>query len=125
MQYSPKLKKAAEEIKAVIKKYDIAALIVLHTPYHSEYVNEITPSYSCMKWNGDELRIRAKLKEDFNGDKKAMEKKLADTSNMLRLLSEVGGKQLLELMKVSYFVDELLGSTHTDRGHSSHTEQNQ
>jgi len=125
MQYSPKLKKAMEEMKAIIKKYDIAALIVLHTPGDSEYLNAITPSYSCMKWNGDELRIRAKLKEDFNGDKKAMEEKLAATSNMLRLLAEVGGQQLLSIMKVSDFVDELLGSIHTDGGHSSHTEQNQ
>jgi hypothetical protein len=125
MQYSPKLKKAMEEMKAIIKKYDIAALIILHTPGDSECLNAITPSYSCMKWNGDELRIRAKLKEDFNGDKKAMQEKLQATSNMLRLLSEVGGIQLLALMKTSDFVDKLLGSTHTDGGHSSHTEQNQ
>jgi hypothetical protein len=125
MQYSPKLKKAMEEMKAIIKKYDIAALIVLHSPGNSEYLNAITPSYSCMKWNGDELRIRAKLKEDFNGDKKSMEEKLAATSNMLRLLSEVGGQQLLSIMKVSDFVDELLGSKHTDGDHTSHTEQNQ
>jgi hypothetical protein len=125
MQYSPKLKKAMEEVKEIVKKYDIAALVVLHTPGCSEYLNHITPSYSCMKWNGDELRIRAKLQEDFNGDKKAMHEKLQATSNMLRLLSETAGKELLGLMKVSDFVDSLLGSTHTDGGHSSHTEQNQ
>jgi len=125
MQYSPKLKKAMEEIKSIIHKHDIAALVVLHTPGDSEYLNAITPSYSCMKWNGDELRIRAKLKEDFNGDKKKMEEKLAATSNMLRLLSEVGGKQIMALIELSTFVDNLLGSTHNDGGHTSHTEQNQ
>lgn len=125
MQYSPKLKKAMEEIKAIIAKYDIAALVVLHAPGDSEYLNAIAPSYSCMKWNGDELRIRAKLKEDFNGDKKKMEEKLAATSNMLRLLSEVGGKQLMSLIECSTFVDNLLDSTHTNGSHSSHTEQNQ
>jgi len=31
MQYSPKLKKAMEEIKAILKRDDIAGIVVLHT----------------------------------------------------------------------------------------------
>lgn len=47
MQYSPKLKKAAEEIKQILQKYDIAANVILHTSGHSEYLLHITPTYSC------------------------------------------------------------------------------
>lgn len=32
MQYSPKLKVAMDEVKDVLKKYDIAGFVVLHTP---------------------------------------------------------------------------------------------
>lgn len=38
MQYNPKLKKAADEIKLILQKYDIAANVILHTPGHSEYL---------------------------------------------------------------------------------------
>lgn len=115
---------AMEEIKATLKKYDISAFIVLHTPGNAEYLHALTPSYSCLSWNGDTLHLRAKLEEDFHGDKKAMEEKLASTSNMLHSLSEVGGLQLMPLMEASDFVDKLLRSIHTDGGHTSHIEQN-
>jgi hypothetical protein len=40
MQYSPKLKKAMEEIKAVLNKHDIAASVILHT--HQDLPNILT-----------------------------------------------------------------------------------
>lgn len=61
MQYSPKLKKAMEEIKRILKDHDIAASVVLHTPGHSEYYLRINPSYSCATLNKGELRVKAKL----------------------------------------------------------------
>lgn len=124
MQYSPKLKKAIEEIKVILKNYDIAALVVLHTPGHSEYLHALSPSYSCAKFNGDELRIRAKLKEDFNGDKKAWEEKVTATSNMLRMLAEVGMREAYQVSEVSEMVDKIIGADHTDFGGSSNTQQN-
>lgn len=46
--FDPKLKLAAEEIKAVLRKYDIAGMINLQSPPHGEFVRELTPSWSCL-----------------------------------------------------------------------------
>lgn len=124
MQYSPKLKKAAEEIKSILDKYDIAAMVVLHTPGHSEYLIKINPSYSCAFIDGEMLRVRAKLQEHFNGDKKAWEKKVSDTANMLRLLSETSGHLTISVMEMSKIVDERVNAEHNGNGHTSHNQQN-
>lgn len=79
MQYSPKLKKAMEEIKTILKKYDLGAMVVIHTPGHSEFVLKVDPSYSCAKFNqtGDGINFKTK------GLPKAKQKELArDTANM-------------------------------------------
>jgi hypothetical protein len=60
MQYSPKLKKAMEEIKAVLNKHDIAASVILHTPGFTEYLNHVDTSYSCVTIEGNKLRIQTK-----------------------------------------------------------------
>lgn len=122
MQYSPKLKKAMEDIKAVLNKYDIAAMVVLHTPGHSEYLMRIDPTYSCAKTDGDSIRIKAKIK-DFP-DKKAWEERVSNTSNMLSLLGEVGGRTSINIMEVSKQLDKIVDAEHFDGGHTSHTEQN-
>lgn len=124
MQYSPKLKKAMEEIKKVCSKYDVAALVVLHTPGFSEYMNRLDPSYSCVIQNGDEIRVRARANEDFNGDKEARNKKIADTANMFHHLSEIGMRQGLAISEVSKKVNEIVNAEHFGGGHSSNTQQN-
>lgn len=123
MQYSPKLKKAMEEIKMLMLKYDIGGLVVLHTPGHSEYLLRIDPSYSCAKFEGDNIRIKAKLK-DFNGDKNKWEEKVAGTSNMLNLIGEVGGRTSLSILNISEQLDKIVDAEHTDGNHSSNTQQN-
>lgn len=60
----PVLKAAAEEIKAVLKKYDITAIITLNSPGSTEYVREVEASWSCAFFEqlpeGLCLRFRAK-----------------------------------------------------------------
>lgn len=121
MQYSPKLKKAAAEIKAIIKKYDIAASIVLHTPGHAEFLLEITPSYSCAKLNHDHVHFKAK-KEDFNDEQKRMQT-ISDTANMMNCLSEVVAKNAMMLINVSEQFDKIVGSDHQGGGFTSHQTQ--
>lgn len=91
MQFSPKLKAAKTEIMEVLKKHDIAGMFVLHTPGHGEFMLHVDTGYSCAKFNGNELRVRAKLQEDFGGDKKKWEQKIGDTVNMLQTFHECGG----------------------------------
>lgn len=123
MQYSPKLKKAAEEIKEILLKYDIAANVVLHTPSHSEYLLHITPSYSCAWLENGNIRFRAK-KEDYNGSESIRNKKIADTTNMLRLLADTAGENALALLNVADYFDKVTYANHGDSNHSSHIQQN-
>ena len=123
MQYSPKLKLAMTEIKAILKKHDIAGSFVIHTPGHSEYLNSFETSYSCVKVDGDNIRIRAKA-EDYGGSKKIRDQKLKDTSNMFHLLAEVGGFNVVGIMDISKQLDKLLDSEHFGGGHTTETTQN-
>jgi len=124
MQYSPKLKIAMEEIKAILKKHDIAASVVLHTPGHSEYLLKINPSYSCAFCEGNHIRIRAKLQQDFNGDKNAWSQKVSDTYNMIDLLGKVSGETALSLFDIMDLLNKVVEAESFDGGHTSHTTQN-
>lgn len=122
MQYSPKLKNAAEEIKAILKKYDIAGAIALHTPGNTEFVLELTPSYSCATVNQDHIRFKAK-KEDYNDELKR-HKVIEDTSNMMAGLSETVARNAMMLINVSEQLDKITGAEHGDSNFTSHTTQN-
>lgn len=120
MQYSPKLKKAAKEIQSIIDKYDIAAIVVLHTPGHSEYLMKIDPSYSCAKImpGGAGLRVTTK---GLPRSKK--ERVAADTSNMMHLLAETTGMLAMNIIEASKVVDRVTGSDHFGPGHTSREQQ--
>lgn len=135
MQYSPKLKNAMEDIKKILKEYDIAAVIVLHNPGFSEYLMKIDPSYSCAKFEhiplmagqsmsaGLGVRIRAKL-VDFNGDREKQKKVISNTSNMLMHLGERAGEIALAVMSVSDQMDKITDAEHEEGRRSSHDQQN-
>lgn len=93
MQYSPKLKKAMEEIKQVIAKYDIAAFVMLHDEAQfSEYLNSISPSYSCATNENGMIGFRLKTAEV--GKEKA--RKIAEgTYNMVTHFADILTKHSL------------------------------
>ena len=123
MQYSPKLKMAMEEIKEILKKHDIAASVVLHTPGWAEYLLRIDPSYSCATLSEKGIRVKAKA-EDFGGNVDLLGEVLTNTANMLHNLHTVGLHNSTALGEVSKQVDQLLESQHLDGGHTSHRQQN-
>ena len=123
MQYSPKLKKAAEEIKAILKKHDIAGNVILHTPGFSEYLLEITPSYSAAWLENGIVRFRARA-QDYNGNTMIRDQKIKDTLNMLNLLSTTAGENALALLNVSDIFDKITGAEHGKGSHTSHDTQN-
>lgn len=57
----PVLKKAMEEIKEVLRRHDVAGIVLLQSKTHGEWLNHINPSWSAA-WMEDEdlLRIRAR-----------------------------------------------------------------
>jgi hypothetical protein len=123
MQYSPKLKIAAEEIKQILEKHDIAGVIVLHTPGYGEHILHLMPSYSCVKHDPLGLRVRA-MAADFNGDTAKRDQVITDTANMMSLFSEIVGRMWMQLDQMSQVLDKATGAEHYDKGSSSHTEQN-
>lgn len=84
---------ALEEIKAVLKKHDVAGFIVVQSPTNAQYFYGIEPTWSCAKFHpapgGDVIRIRAK--ESEYGSKEARDTAIADTAAMI-----VGFMQLAE-----------------------------
>lgn len=118
-----------EEIKAILDKYDIAGFVVLHTPPFSEHYLKINPSYSCARFeelaDGTAIRFKAKLQEDFQGDKVACHKKVTDTINMFDHLSMRTGETAMALIDMQRLIDTKVERYDTDPGESSsHTTQN-
>jgi len=59
----PKLKECAEEMKTILKKYDVAATISLVSPTHGEFVMHL-PTWSGVQLDGDRgVRIKFKSTE--------------------------------------------------------------
>lgn len=123
MQYSPKLKMAMEEIKAVLKKHDIAGMAVIHTPGWSEWFINIQPTYSCAKLEGDHFHVRIKASH-YNDDKKLRDQFVTDTTNMMHHLSKISGTLAMQLLEASQSLDKAVNADHFGGGSSSHTQQN-
>jgi hypothetical protein len=113
MQYSPKLKTAMAEIKAILKKHDIGAFVILHTPGFSEYVNEISPSYSCAFFDHS-------LKDaNITG----IRFKVADTDNMLlHFMDGISSHFMMYDQAYKLFEKATGGHDHTKGDHTSQTE---
>ena len=120
---------AAEEIKAILKKHDIGAYVLLHTPGFSEYVNEISPSYSCAYWDHSldatgitGVRFKAKAAE-LPGGEEERNQKIADTDNMLlHMVTGVASAFKMYDMVYQTFENATGGHDHTKGGHTSQTE---
>jgi hypothetical protein len=121
MQYSPKLKKAMEEIKKILSDNDIAAFVVLHTPGFSEYLNNIETSYSCAKLNSDGITFR--LKQAEVGKEKAQQ--IAEgTFNMITHFADTIAMNVMVYMEAQKFLKEKWQGQEFRGGHSSHNSQN-
>lgn len=83
----PLLKTAMEEIKAILKKHDLAAQVTLQSAGHVEYLYELSPSWSCVRLEGPlpdgafGIRFRAK-RVDFVS-KEAQRKVVNASTGML------------------------------------------
>lgn len=95
----PILKTAVAEIDAILKKHDIAGVVVLTSKSHVEYLMGIDPTWSCCRCEitpkGKALRFKAKA-ADYPSN---MDRNIAvsDTLGMLVGLSDVT-RNVLEWM---------------------------
>lgn len=122
MQYSPKLKKAMEEIKAIIKENDIAAFIVLHDESgFSEYLNAVSPSYSCAIVEQEQIRFRLKGSEV---GKERAQQIAHGTFNMVTHFADMIGKHAILYIDAQRFLKEKWGGEEGDGNETSHSQQN-
>lgn len=106
----PKLKIAAEEIKAVLQKHDCAAVVVLASETHLEYLHHVTPSWSCAKLEGNVLRIRAK-REDF-ASVEAHKKCLSDTIGMVVGFLDAANNTAAQMQEVACVIARQIEFSH-------------
>lgn len=106
-----KLKVAAEEIKEVLRKHNLAAAVALHSPGHGEYFVHLNPSYSCAyMYNDQEVRFYSK-RQDYKTQEEQIQKQ-ADTGNMLKLLTDLTAFNFWQLHPLSNKFDTLTGAQH-------------
>lgn len=110
-----KLKSAMTQIQRILELNDIAGVVVLHQPGHCEYLNFVFPSYSCAKpsKDGRGLHLKAKLLQDFNGNRVAHKKKITETANMFHILGLKTGEISLNLLDVNSHLMSKFDITHT------------
>jgi hypothetical protein len=107
-----KLKTAAEEIKEILRKHDLAGAVSLHSPGHGEHFVHLNPSYSCAYvYEDNTVRFYSK-RADYKSAEEQFEKQKA-TSNMLIILKDTTGINFLSLDQMSTFFDEKIGAEHT------------
>lgn len=114
----PKLKEARAEIEAVLKRHDLAGMVLLHTPGMAEFFYDIRPSYSCC-WIDEKqkmMRLRSKL-EAYDGDAVRQQHDLAATANMMRCLFDGLWKASTLFGPLASFVDEAVKAEHTEGVH--------
>lgn len=127
MQYSPKLKMAMEEIKAVVKKYDIAAAVILSDGTgFSEFLNKVEASWSAafvqQTLKGEAIRFRIKSSEV---GKEQAEKLANDTYRMIEHFAEMLGRNSLVYYRLLDMLKDYIEVVKTDGGSiTGHTEQN-
>lgn len=123
MQYSPKLKKAMEQIKQIINENDLAAHVVLHTPGFSEYFLKIDPTYAAIEHSSNAVVIKGK--KMHWGSTGERDIKVANTCNMLMHLTKNAAHTFMMLDPISQQADQVYETEYLkDGGDTSHEQQN-
>lgn len=113
-----RLKIARTEIEAVLKKHDLAGVVVLHTPGMSEFFYDIRPSYSCA-WVDEKagaMRVKS-LGADYGGDTAAQMHDQAATANMAASIADNLQSAALMFAGVQQVIDRATRAEHTQRGY--------
>lgn len=109
-----RLKIARTEIEAVLKKHDLAGVVVLHTPGMSEFFYDIRPSYSCL-WIDEKvgmLRMKS-LASDYGNNLDAQRLDQAASANMVEAFADNLGQAGGMFRMVREIVNEKFGAEHT------------
>ena len=83
---SNKLKKAMDDIRKILNRHDIGAVVLLHEPGYNENLLNLNPSYSCCEISS--TKVTFKLGEEhYKGDVAKRDKVASETLNMISSLA--------------------------------------
>lgn len=109
-----RLKVARTEIEAILRKHDLAGVVVLHTPGMTEFFYDIRPSYSCAWIDEARQMVRVKsLGADYGGDLAAQLHDQAASANLFRGLADDLGFASVMFADVAAVVDRATNAQHT------------
>lgn len=109
----PILKEAMEEIKAVLAKHDLAAVVLLAGPAHMEWFYELSPTWSCAKLTGDQMRIHA-LRSEYP-TLEAHKKIVTETVGLVFGFVDVCKKATEDMSKVAIMLGHHMDIQHWSR----------
>lgn len=111
-----------EQIKKIVKDNDIAAFVLLHDEAgFSEYLNAVSPSYSCAILQPDQIRFRLKTAEV--GKERAQQ--IANgTFSMVTHFSSMIAKHAMLYMDAEKMLKEAWGGEQFPGSETGHDQQN-
>lgn len=112
------LKTVMEEIEELLVRYDLGAVVVLHTPGHSEFLQRIDPSYSCAYFVDGGVQFNTKR---LGISKEQKQNMLKHTANMFKLLADNTGMIAMGMIELSEFIDKQVGAEHGEGKLTPHT----
>lgn len=113
-----RLKTARIEIEAVLKKHDLAGVVVLHTPGMGEFFYDIRPSYSVC-WIDESVpmvRLKSKLDSDHGGSVGQQVHDQAATANMIAAIADNLSAAAHMFLGVQRIIDRASRAEHTRHG---------
>lgn len=105
----PKLKLAMEEIKEILKRHDIAAIVHLQSQAHGEFLYSLSPSWSCASLSDDgRFRFKADIKTKPETDKE----RARVTTGMLISFLDAAEKQKQDMTTAARLVGKHMEIQH-------------
>lgn len=113
-----RLKVARAEIEAILRKHDLAGVVVLHTPGMTEFFYDVRPSYSCAWIDQEHQMVRVKsLGKDYGGDRQAQLHDQAASANLFFGLASDLASAARMFEDVAAVVDRATNAQHTPAKH--------
>lgn len=117
--FDPKLKMASDDIKKILEKYDVAGVVILHTPTHTEFLMKVDTTYS-LAWLDSQRKFKVKEPEAptsllarTDAEEEAWQKQRAEaifkTLNMMVNLQIVTTNVMVALMQAQQYIRHFFG----------------
>lgn len=118
----PKLKQAMAEIKGILNRHDIAGQVTLVSQTHSEFLLKPDTSWSCVHFDGEQLRIRVKKSEI--PDKEVRRRLIELSAHILLQIRDLNAQNFRFMEQLLKMLEQHVEIDHTPySGFEPHREQ--